>query len=83
MILLRSKKEFNEKIIKCGFSKRGFAQKNNISEATLIQISNGKQYPRPKTAKKICEGLGVQFDDIFMIAEEKQQQVNLKGESLC
>lgn len=67
MIILKSKKEFNERLIKDGFSKRGFAQKSCVPYATLIQISNGKQSPRPETAKKICEALGVNFDDIFRI----------------
>ncbi|MYL47666.1 helix-turn-helix domain-containing protein [Virgibacillus halodenitrificans] len=75
MITLKSKNIFNRKIIKQGFSKRGFARANNIAEATLIQISNGKQAPRPETARKICEGLQVEFDDIFLIVEENPELV--------
>ncbi|MFZ3580322.1 helix-turn-helix transcriptional regulator [Virgibacillus sp. DJP39] len=73
MILLRSKKEFEEKLIKLGYSKRKFAVKVNISETALLQIINGKQFPRPQTAKKICEGLDVNFDDVFTINEIKSQ----------
>ncbi|CAM4215094.1 hypothetical protein BAMA_02035 [Bacillus manliponensis] len=67
MIILKSKEGLKMKIIKKGFSKRSFARKNNIAESTFIQISNGKQSPRPLTAKKICEGLEVDFDDIFTV----------------
>ncbi|WP_257009735.1 XRE family transcriptional regulator [Evansella halocellulosilytica] len=52
MIVLKSKKDFNQRLIREGFSKCSFAKINGISGATLIQISNGKQYPRPETAKK-------------------------------
>ncbi|GAQ19138.1 helix-turn-helix protein [Oceanobacillus picturae] len=70
MIKLKSQSNFNQKLIKLGFSKRGFAQANNIADSTLIQVSNGKQSPRPETARKICEGLQVEFDEIFLIVEE-------------
>lgn len=56
-------------IAKIGFSKRAFARKCGLSEATFIQISNGKQSPRPDTAKKICDALELKFDDIFVIKE--------------
>lgn len=69
MILLKSKSEFNRHLIKNGYSKRGFARAFDIGESTLIQISNGKQSPRPETAKKICEGLNVNFDELFEIEE--------------
>lgn len=69
MIVLKFRNEFNQMIAKNGFSKRAFARKCGISEATFIQISNGKQSPRPNTAKKICDGLQLNFDDIFIIKE--------------
>ncbi|MGR7908536.1 helix-turn-helix transcriptional regulator [Lysinibacillus capsici] len=67
MIILKSKSEFNEKIIKLGFSKRSFAKSSGISEAALIRISNGKQSPRPETAIKICRAMQADFDSIFKI----------------
>ncbi|WP_082672865.1 helix-turn-helix transcriptional regulator [Luteimonas abyssi] len=74
MIILKSKSEFISQLIREGYSKREFARKNGISEATLIQISNGKQSPRPATAKKICDALGCKFDDIFLIEKEMIEQ---------
>ena len=71
MIVLKSHVEFNQMIAKSGFSKRGFARKSGLSESTFIQISNGKQSPRPNTAKKICDGLQLSFDDIFVIKEKQ------------
>lgn len=66
--------EFNQMIAKSGFSKRAFARKCGLSESTFIQISNGKQSPRPNTAKKICEGLHLKFDDIFVIEEKSSEK---------
>ncbi|AXF57409.1 helix-turn-helix transcriptional regulator [Salicibibacter kimchii] len=71
MITLKSQDKFNQKILKKGFSKRAFAKKCGVSESAFIQISNGKQSPRPETAKKICESLNHDFDDIFEIKEKE------------
>jgi len=68
VIRLKSRSGFSQTFIKLGFSKRGFARTIGLSEATLIQISNGKQSPRPETARKICEVLKVDFDVIFEIS---------------
>ncbi|SEM80218.1 DNA-binding transcriptional regulator, XRE-family HTH domain [Terribacillus saccharophilus] len=67
MIILKQKDDFQKELIKRGYSKRSFARSHGIAESTLIQISNGKQSPRPETAKRICEGLKVNFDDVFTI----------------
>ncbi|MFF2752767.1 helix-turn-helix transcriptional regulator [Psychrobacillus sp. NPDC058041] len=76
MITLKFRDEFNRIIAKDGFSKRAFARKCGLSESTIIQISNGRQSPRPDTAKKICDGLQLNFDDIFSI---KEKTCNQKG----
>ncbi|WP_374966261.1 helix-turn-helix transcriptional regulator [Lysinibacillus sp. RS5] len=74
VIILKSKTDFDQKIIKLGFSKRGFARSIGVSEATMIQISNGKQSPRPGTAKKICEALKEDFDIIFEISNDRNEE---------
>ncbi|MBT2569851.1 helix-turn-helix transcriptional regulator [Planococcus sp. ISL-110] len=70
MIVLKNPRQFNRTVSEKGFSKRAFARHCGISESTLIQISNSKQCPRPDTAKKICEGLQLNFNDIFTIKEK-------------
>lgn len=72
MIVLKNQKHFNRTVSKNGFTKRAFARHCGLSESTFIQISNGKQSPRPDTAMKICVGLQVQFDDIFNIVEKSE-----------
>lgn len=79
LIVLKSRSEFNEIIAKRGFSKRAFARESGMSEATFIQISNGKQSPRPDTAKKICDTLLLNFDDIFTIEERSNKKIK-RGE---
>ncbi|MFF5993959.1 helix-turn-helix transcriptional regulator [Lysinibacillus sp. KU-BSD001] len=69
MILIKSQVDFNSLLIKSGFSKRSFAKSCGISAASLIQISNRRQSPRPGTAKKICDTIGKSFDEIFEITE--------------
>lgn len=70
LITLKSREEFNLMVTKSGFTKRAFARKCGLSESTFIQISNGKQSPRPNTAKKICDGLQLSFDEIFAIKKK-------------
>jgi DNA-binding XRE family transcriptional regulator len=69
MITLKSKLGFYRVIAKKGFSKRSLAREIGVSESTLIQVSNGKQSPRPDTAMKISKALEVDFDDIFDVVE--------------
>lgn len=68
MIKLKSCEDFHKIITKKGFSKRALAERSGLSVSTLVQISNGKQSPRPHTAKKICEALNMSFDDVFVIS---------------
>lgn len=72
MIVLKNGKIFNQTISKKGFTKRAFARHCGLSESTLIQISNGKQSPRADTAKKICDGLQLHFDDVFTIKDNSE-----------
>ena len=70
--MLKNLNHFNQTVSKKGFTKRSFARHCNLSESTFIQISNGNQSPRPDTAKKICNGLKLDFDDIFDIKEKSK-----------
>jgi DNA-binding XRE family transcriptional regulator len=64
---LKDADEFNTLIFEKGYSKRSFAHKAKIGEATMIQISNGDRLAGPRVAKKIIDALQVPFDDIFEI----------------
>jgi DNA-binding XRE family transcriptional regulator len=66
-IKIRNIDNFNALVIRKGFSKRKFAITAGISQPMFVQISNGKRYPSPATAKLILSVLGLQFDDVFKI----------------
>lgn len=59
--------DFKELLIRKGLSQRGFSKKTGISSPYMSQIINGNRNPGPEMAKKICEGLDVEFDQIFFI----------------
>ena len=65
-----------ETMIRKGFSKRGLAEEIKMAESTVIQICNGTRYPSPKTAKKICDALQVEFDEIFEIIRPAVKEVS-------
>ena len=55
-------------------TKRGVSQKElaiqvGISGASLSAIERGLSKPRPKNSKAICDALGVEFEELFTIAE--------------
>ncbi|WP_034763678.1 helix-turn-helix transcriptional regulator [Rossellomorea vietnamensis] len=75
-IVIKDQEEFNELLIRQGFSKRLFAKETKLSEATIALISNGNRNPSPRVAKKICLKLEVEFDEIFKI--EKLEKLSSK-----
>ena len=57
-------------MIKRGFSGAGLAQAAKLTQAHIVNILRGRVSPRPSTAKKLCDALGCEFDDIFEIKAE-------------
>lgn len=66
-IFLKDVEKFKLMLIKNGYSQRSFGKAASISPPYACQISNGNRCPGPNIAKKICEILKVEFDDIFFI----------------
>jgi transcriptional regulator with XRE-family HTH domain len=66
-IFLVNPDDFQKRIMISGYSMRGFARKIGISSPYIIQIANGSRNPGPKIAKKIVEGLGAEYDEIFFV----------------
>lgn len=59
-------------LLKKGFNKSGFSKVIGLSKPMTLQVCNGTRNPSPRTAKKICEALQVEFDDIFEIVPSKR-----------
>lgn len=66
-IRLKNSSKFDEILIRRGYSRRAFAKQAGIGESTIIQICNYDRNPSPRTAKRICETLEIDFDDFFEI----------------
>lgn len=73
-IELKDADEFNELMIRKGFTKRGLAQAADISHAMVVLISKGERSPRANVAARIVEALGIEFDDAFKIVRTKSPQ---------
>jgi transcriptional regulator with XRE-family HTH domain len=58
--------------IKKGLSQRELAKKAGLSHCHLSQIENNHRYPSPRTAQKICQALGCDFDDLFEIVTDEE-----------
>lgn len=71
-ITLKNYLEFEELLIRKGFSKKAFAEAAGIGQVTALQICNGDRHPSPRIAKRICGTLEVGFDDIFEIVRTPQ-----------
>lgn len=61
------KDALTESLIKKGLSKSELGEMVGVGSSYAIQICNGTRHPGPRTAKRICDVLGVEFDDIFII----------------
>jgi len=66
-VKLKNPNTFKEMVIKAGYTQRSFGRALGISEPYANQIANGVRNPSPVIAKKICDILGVKFDEIFFI----------------
>ncbi|SMG56510.1 helix-turn-helix transcriptional regulator [Paenibacillus aquistagni] len=73
-IKLKNLIEFNSLLLKNGFNKTQLGTELNISKPYSTQIANGTRHPSPRTAKKICKVLQVEFDDIFEIVPSEKKQ---------
>lgn len=65
-IIVKSDKMKNTRITK-GLSIRGLAEIANLNPVTIQKIEAQNTRPNPSTAKKICNALEVEFNEIFEI----------------
>ncbi|HYE81661.1 MAG TPA: helix-turn-helix transcriptional regulator [Clostridia bacterium] len=69
-IKIDSKKMKIERIKK-GMSIAALSQASGLSVSSVWKIENEFTAPTPSSAKKICQALNVDFDQLFMIVDEK------------
>ena len=73
-MIIAKGKELKERIIKAGLTGVGLAKAAGVSQGYVCQIINGKRTILPPTAKKICDTLNCNFDDIFIIRQEVKSE---------
>lgn len=70
MVLHAKENQLRKTRIKKGMSIRALSKNSGLSTATICKAENGNAFPMPMTAKKICDALGADFDDLFEIIEK-------------
>lgn len=53
--------------LKAGFSQTELSRIARVSKTLICQIETGERNPSPGTARKLCEALTVDFEDIFFV----------------
>jgi DNA-binding XRE family transcriptional regulator len=53
--------------IRAGLSQNSLSKQAKVSKTLICQIEGGNRNPSAKTARKICDALGVEFEEIFFI----------------
>jgi transcriptional regulator with XRE-family HTH domain len=66
-VRLKSPQELRSLMIQKGFNQTSFAKHIDLSYEYLSKIVNEQLFPSGKAARKIYEGLDLEFDDIFFI----------------
>lgn len=59
--------ELEKRILIAGFSKLSFVKAAGMSYQTLFRLLDGGRNASPYMAKKICETLKCEFDELFEI----------------
>lgn len=70
IISVKDKELLEVRLAKC-LTQRALADKAGITQTTVFSLENKKTTPTPTTAKKICEALGVKFDEVFEIIDKE------------
>lgn len=78
-IILKDIEKFHELLLRKGFTRRELGRQAGISEVYAQQIANGDRNPGAKVARRICESLTVEFEDIFFIFDAHKSKQNDKN----
>lgn len=80
-IKLKDPDVFQELLLRKGFTQRGLGRAVKIAESYANQIATGERNPGPSVAKRICDVLDVEFDDIFFIERACNSKTTLKHQA--
>ena len=66
-MIITDTNKLKEVMTRKGFTGAGFAKASGISQCYVVQILQGKRTILAPIAKKICDTLECDFDDVFSI----------------
>ena len=66
-----AKPGFRQRLARCGHSLRSAAQAAGLARESATRLAHGRPV-RASTARKLCEVLELDFDDLFLIVEEDE-----------
>lgn len=61
--------------MKLGLTLEELGEKVGVTKSSLSALENGKSAPRPRTAKRLCDVLGLEYEELFAAAEWKEVQL--------
>ena len=64
-IKIKAKSDLYNRVVKSGRSRSRLAKEASLSLSHISSVMRGKYSISPEKAKKICEILNCEFDDIF------------------
>jgi DNA-binding XRE family transcriptional regulator len=67
MKIVTDQKNFIVTRIRAGLSQSALSKRANVSKTLICQIEKGDRNPSARTARKLCDALGVEFEEIFFI----------------
>ena len=56
-----------------GLSLRKLSEQSGVNYVTISKMENGKTSPNPSTALKVCNALGVKFEELFEIVTREPE----------
>jgi predicted transcriptional regulator len=74
MMITAKREEITRRMAKAGFTGAGLASAAGISQSYIVLLLSGKRNMRPPTAKRICEALKCEFDDVFILKTQGQAE---------
>lgn len=75
-MLIVARQGFRQRVARCGYSMRGLAKAAGLARESATRLAHGRPV-RASTAQKLCEVLGLDFDDLFLIVEEDEHGKNV------
>jgi len=75
-MVIKAKPNFRMSAAHAGYSLRELAEKTGLARESVCRTAHGRPV-QARTARKLCEALNAEFDDLFVIEEEAHGKTDL------